>query len=169
MNTVFPLPRKARKLLRFIKSLEKEDDSLYRSRLLILVWISKMFFVCSFFFIRPLPFLSSLFLAFFFWGGAPPLPPPPPPATCQRSDEHLLIPCPPPETQGLKANYGQISIQGPASGPLVESRVRKPLNFRGFRHLITVRWTYFYTLFVTLAGYWLAWGPAGGTPRSPWV
>ena len=34
-----PLSREARKLLRFIKSLEKEHDSLYRSRLLILVRI----------------------------------------------------------------------------------------------------------------------------------
>ena len=33
------LSRVARKLWRFIKLLENEDDSLYRSRLLILVWI----------------------------------------------------------------------------------------------------------------------------------
>ena len=34
-----PLLREMRKLLRFIKSLEKEDDSLYSYGLLILVWI----------------------------------------------------------------------------------------------------------------------------------
>ena len=34
-----PIPREARNLLRFIKSLEKEDDSLYRFRLLILVYM----------------------------------------------------------------------------------------------------------------------------------
>ena len=37
LDTVIPLPREARKLLRLIKSLEKEDDSLYRFWLLILV------------------------------------------------------------------------------------------------------------------------------------
>ena len=89
---------------------------MYRFRLLILVRISKMFFVCSFFFI-----VYVLFSPLFFW---PRL----------RSDKHLLIPCPPPATHGLKANYGQISIQVPALGPLVESKVRKPLNLRGFRH-----------------------------------
>ena len=34
-----PLPREARKLWRFIKLLWKEDDLLYRSLLLIFVWI----------------------------------------------------------------------------------------------------------------------------------
>ena len=43
-----PSPRKARKLWRFIKLLEKEDDSLYRSRLLILFFLYVLFLFCFF-------------------------------------------------------------------------------------------------------------------------
>ena len=85
-----PLSREARKLWRFIKLLEKEDDSLDRSRLLILVWIQfppppparsaealtfhliireRRRFVLPFSTLNP--FSSNvLFLSFFFGGGA---------------------------------------------------------------------------------------------------
>ena len=38
-ESISPSPRVARKLWRFIRLLKKEDDSMYHSRLLILVWI----------------------------------------------------------------------------------------------------------------------------------
>ena len=134
---------------------EKEDDSLYRFRFLILVWISKMILcLCPFSSLRPLPFFSSLCYLFVFWAGdfwGPPPPPPPPPpplaSTRLRSHKHILIPCPTPDAQGFNfkaINYGQISIQGPALGPLVGSQGgESPRKLRGFRRLITVKMSIF--------------------------
>ena len=79
-----------------------------------------------------------------------------------------------PESQGFwTINYCQMSIfwylfcDTGRTQIGVGSRGRRRRKLRGFVQSITVRWAYYYTLFVTLAGHKLMFVPGGGAgPRS---